>query len=106
MVHMLQKKGMITAEEARTHTERHWVLQALGQGDNVLPDMRRFHFRDNDCLLLCTDGLSSYVSETQIKDILHAEPSEDARCRRLIEAANASGGKDNVTVLIARLISC
>jgi protein phosphatase len=105
MVHMLQKKGIITAEEARTHTERHWVLQALGQGDSVLPDIRRFHFRDNDCLLLCTDGLSSYVSETQIADILRTEPSEDARCRRLIETANASGGKDNVTVLIARLIS-
>jgi PPM family protein phosphatase len=106
MVHMLQKRGMITAEEAHTHTERHWVLQALGQGDNVRPDLRRFHFRDNDCLLLCTDGLSSYVSEVQIKAILRTEHSEDTQCRRLIEAANASGGKDNVTVLIARLSSC
>jgi serine/threonine protein phosphatase PrpC len=105
MVSMLQKKGLITEEEARTHTERHLVLQALGQGENVLPDMRRFRFRDNDCLLLCTDGLSSYVTEKQIKAILRTEQSEDARCRRLIEAANASGGKDNVTVLIARLSS-
>ncbi|HEY7496467.1 MAG TPA: protein phosphatase 2C domain-containing protein [Candidatus Tectomicrobia bacterium] len=103
MVNMLQKKGLITEEEARTHTERHLVLQALGQGENILPDMRRFRFRDNDCLLLCTDGLSSYVTDKQIKAILRTEDSEDARCRCLIEAANAAGGKDNVTVLIARL---
>jgi protein phosphatase len=103
MVNMLQKKGLITEEEARTHTERHLVLQALGQGENILPDMRRFRFQDNDCLLLCTDGLSSYVTDKHIKAILRTEDSEDARCRCLIEAANASGGKDNVTVLMARL---
>jgi protein phosphatase len=105
MVHMLQKKGLITEEEARTHTERHLVLQALGQNDNVVPDVRRFRFHDDDCLLLCTDGLSSYVTEKQIKAILRIEHSEDARCHRLIEAANAAGGQDNVTVLIARLSS-
>lgn len=105
MVNMLQKKGLITEEEARTHTERHLVLQALGQGEKLLPDVRRFRFRDNDCLLLCTDGLSSYVTEKQIKAILRTEHSEDARCRRLIEAANAAGGNDNVTVLMAHLSS-
>ena len=105
MVNMLQKKGLITEEEARTHAVRHLVLQALGQGDNVTPDMRRFRFRNNDCLLLCSDGLSSYVTEEQIKTILRTEHSEDARCRSLVEAANAAGGADNVTVLIARLIS-
>jgi protein phosphatase len=105
MVNMLYKKGLITEEEARAHNERHLVLQALGQGENVMPDMRRFRFRDSDCLLLCTDGLSSYVTDTQIKAILQRERSQDAQCRGLIEAANAAGGKDNVTVLIARLIS-
>jgi PPM family protein phosphatase len=105
MVNMLQKKGLITAEEARTHAVRHLILQALGQGENVTPDVRRFHFRHDDCLLLCSDGLSSYVTEEQIKTILRTEHSEDARCRCLIEAANASGGADNVTVLLARLIS-
>lgn len=104
MVNMLQKRGIITPEDAQTHAERHLVLQALGQGGNVTPEIRRFRFRDNDCLLLCTDGLSSYVSEGHIEGILRAEQSEVARCRRLVEAANAAGGEDNVTVLIARLI--
>ena len=90
MVNMLQKKGLITEEEARTHAVRHLVLQALGQGENVTPDMRRFRFQNNDCLLLCSDGLSSYVTEEQIKTILRTEHSEDACCRCLIEAANAS----------------
>jgi serine/threonine protein phosphatase PrpC len=105
LVGMLLKRGMITEEEARTHPERHLILQALGQGENVIPEVKRFPLRYNDCLLLlCSDGLSAYVTDEQIADILRREQGEDAQCRSLVDAANASGGKDNVTVLIARLI--
>jgi serine/threonine protein phosphatase PrpC len=105
VVGMLRKKGMITHEEARTHVDRHMVLQALGQSESVIPEMQRFRFRDADCVLLCTDGLSSYVSDEQIEAILSREHNENVRCRCLVEAANAAGGTDNVTVLIARLIT-
>ncbi len=54
-------------------------------------------------MLLCTDGLSSYVSHPRIEAILAQEADEQASCRALIHAANAKGGPDNVTVLIASL---
>lgn len=104
IVHMLHKKGMLTDEEAQNHPDRHVVLQALGQGDGVAPAIQSQPFKDGDCLLLCTDGLSSYVSHEHIEDILKTEKDENVRCQRLIDAANAAGGADNVTVLLARLL--
>jgi protein phosphatase len=54
-------------------------------------------------VLLCTDGLSSYVDHAIIEAILASEGDEHSHCQRLIDAANACGGADNVTVLLARL---
>jgi hypothetical protein len=76
----------------------------LGQDKSVLPEMQTLPFSHNDCLLLCSDGLSSYVAHERIEAIMSSGEDEHMRCRRLVEAANAAGGADNVTVLLARLI--
>ena len=104
VVHMMQKKGMLTAEEAQSHPHRNIILQALGQDKSVLPELQTLPFQHNDCLLLCSDGLSSYVAHEQIEAIMASGEDEHVRCRRLVEAANGAGGADNVTVLLARLI--
>jgi len=104
VVHMMQKKGMLTAEEAQNHPHRNIILQALGQDKSVLPEIQTLPFTHNDCLLLCSDGLSSYVAHERIEAIMASGEDEHMRCRHLIEAANAAGGADNVTVLLARLI--
>jgi serine/threonine protein phosphatase PrpC len=104
VVHMMQKKGMLTPEEAQNHPHRNIILQALGQDKSVLPEMQTLPFLHNDCLLLCSDGLSSYVAHERIEAIMSSGEDEHMRCRRLVEAANAAGGADNVTVLLARLI--
>jgi protein phosphatase len=101
---MLQKKGMLTDEEAQHHADRHIVLQALGQGQAVTPEVQRVPFQAGDCVLLCTDGLSTYVSHERIETILNQEKHENVRCQRLIDAAYAAGSPDNVTVLLARLL--
>jgi protein phosphatase len=103
-VNMLQKRGMLTEEEAMRHPNRHVILQALGQGDAVSPDIHIFPIEQGDCVLLCTDGLSSYVSHEDIETILASQGGEDIHCRCLIDAANAAGGADNITVLVARLL--
>ena len=103
-VHMMQKKGMLTAEEAQNHPNRNIILQALGQEKSVLPEIQTLPFSHNDCLLLCSDGLSSYVAHERIEEIMASGEDEHMRCRHLIEAANGAGGADNVTVLLARLI--
>jgi PPM family protein phosphatase len=104
VVHMMQKKGMLTPEEAQNHPHRNIILQALGQDKSVLPEIQTLPFSHNDCLLLCSDGLSSYVAHERIEAILSSGEDEHVRCSRLVEAANAAGGADNVTVLLARLI--
>jgi hypothetical protein len=104
IVHMMQKKGMLTPEEAQNHPHRNIILQALGQDKSVLPECQTLPFSHNDCLLLCSDGLSSYVAHERIEEIMASGEDEHVRCRYLVEAANGAGGADNVTVLLARLI--
>jgi protein phosphatase len=105
VVSVLQKKGMLTAEEAQHHPHRNVILQALGQDKSVLPEIQTLPLQHNDCLLLCSDGLSSYVAHERIEAIMASGEEEHVRCRRLVEEANAAGGADNVTVLLARLIT-
>jgi len=104
VVQVMQNKGMLTPEEAQYHPQRHIILQALGQDRAVLPVMQTLACQHDDCLLLCSDGLSSYVAHAQIEAIMASGEDEPERCRRLVAAANAAGGADNVTVLLARLI--
>jgi protein phosphatase len=101
MVSHLQKTGLLSEQEAATHPYRHVILQALGQDHTVQPDVRSYPFYHGDRLLLCTDGLSSYVSQGRIEAILAQEVDEQAICRALIHEAHAEGGPDNVTVLVA-----
>jgi protein phosphatase len=104
VVHMMQKKGMLTPEEAHNHPHRNIILQALGQDKPVFPEIQTLPFAHNDCLLLCSDGLSSYVAHEHIEEMMAAGEDEHELCRHLVEAANAAGGADNVTVLLARLL--
>jgi len=104
VVQMMQKKGLLTPEEALHHPHRNIILQALGQDKPILPEVQTLACQHDDCLLLCSDGLSSYVAHERIEAIMASEEDEPGRCRRLVEAANAAGGADNVTVVLARLI--
>jgi protein phosphatase len=78
VVHMMQKKGMLTPEEAQNHPHRNIILQALGQDKSVLPEIQTLPFSHNDCLLLCSDGLSSYIAHEHIEAILSS--GEDEAC--------------------------
>jgi protein phosphatase len=69
---------------------------------NVRVDLQRLKLRDRDRLLLCTDGLTDMVEETSIAKVLEDLPSSDAACQKLVNLALDNGGKDNVTVVLAR----
>ena len=102
IVQMMLKKGMLTDEEAQNHPDQHVILQALGQGRAVSPEVTNATIGYDDCVLLCSDGLSSYIDHQDIENMLNEETGEQARCDRLLEAAYAAGGEDNVTILLAR----
>jgi len=103
-VQLLLNSGMITQTEALTHPGRNIVVQALGVGgmnktviniDHVFGELNQ-----GDSLLLCSDGLTGEVSEESIAAILAEKSSNQCKVNRLIEAALAAGGKDNVTVTV------
>jgi len=95
--------GMIAPEEVRHHKRRNALTNFLGgHSGKVKADIRWLRLADADRVLLCSDGLTEMVDDASIASILsrNDEPSEAARA--LLEESLAHGGKDNVTVVIAR----
>jgi protein phosphatase len=98
---VLADGGYITQEQVATHRMRNVLLRSLGASATAT-DVRHLRLESGDQLLLCSDGLSNAVTGDAIAEILHAAPHAQAACDRLIEAALAAGGRDNITVLLAR----
>ncbi len=99
----LVRRGSITAEEAESHPHRNVITRALGAEDEVDADRVSTEVQNGDVVLLCSDGLSSYVPESTIAEILAGADSLAVAARGLVNAANAAGGTDNVTVVLARV---
>ncbi len=104
LVQNLLDEGRITAEEASTHPQRSWITKALDGRGEVELDLSIREVRAGDRYLLCTDGLSGVVSEETIRESLEL-PEPQAACDRLIELALRGGGPDNVTVVVADVVS-
>src|SRR6185503_365352 len=95
--------GLAGAEDSATQAMRHVLTGALGTtGEPTDPHVQRLHLSDDDQLLLCTDGLSEMVADEDIASILTNAPSSEAACHALIDKALAEGGRDNITVVLAR----
>jgi len=102
LVAELQRRGLLSEEEAATHPRRNEILRSLGIASDVEVDVAALDVEAGDRFLLCSDGLCGVVPEPEIAQVLAgSEPPEAAR--RLVELANAHGGPDNVTVAIAWL---
>jgi protein phosphatase len=81
---------------------RNIILQALGPEPTVKVDLTHQRVRRGDTLVLCSDGLSGQVTKEDIAGVVGAEPDLMTACKRLIDLANANGGPDNITVIVAR----
>jgi PPM family protein phosphatase len=97
--------GMLTEVEAEKHPLRNVITRALGGALQVSPDASEIAARPGDVYLLCSDGLTGMVSESEILRLV-AESDDDLEkaCGRLIEAANENGGIDNITAVLVRAI--
>ena len=98
-VNKLVNAGTLTRSEARVHPQKNIITKALGSAKNTDPDFYRFDLHGGDRVLLCTDGLHGEVTDEDIAKILRQRKDLDAICTELVEAANASGGHDNITVV-------
>jgi PPM family protein phosphatase len=102
-VQALMDLGQLSAEEAARHPLRHVLTRSLGgSGAGAEGDFQRAHLADGDQLLLCTDGLTNMVDDAAIGSVLGAAPSANDACKILVAKALEKGGKDNVTVALAR----
>lgn len=100
LVARLVAMGQITAEEAYEHPQRNLIYRFLGDKPQVEVDLYQQELRPGDQLLLCSDGLWEMVRDPQLAKILEKAPSPAVACERLIKAANANGGEDNIAVVV------
>jgi serine/threonine protein phosphatase PrpC len=100
LVHRMVSEGEISKEEAQTHPQRSVLTRAIGVDTVVDVDDETLQVRPGDRLLLCTDGLTSMVSEDQIEEALRSVPDVQEAAKRLVQMANEAGGMDNTTVLV------
>ena len=100
LVHRMVTEGEISPEEAETHPQRSVLTRALGVETVVDVDDDTVQVRPGDRLLLCTDGLTSMVSEQAIEEALRAVPDPQEAAHRLVQMANEGGGTDNTTVVV------
>jgi PPM family protein phosphatase len=97
------KMKRMTAEEAASWPHKNVIVRALGMKESVQVDVHSDAPRLGDCYLLCSDGLSGMITDETIRDIVLDERDLDRAAERLITAANDAGGKDNITVVLARI---
>lgn len=100
LVEEMVRMGEISEEEARNHPEKNIITRAIGVSETVEPDYFDTKLLKGECLLLCSDGLSNMVEDSQIKDILDRRRDLQSGAEELIRAANENGGKDNIAVVL------
>ena len=103
LVDELLRQGRLTPEEAEDHPQRSIITRALGPEPEVEVDTRTHRARSGDVYMLCSDGLTSMVHEARVAEILNEERDLRKAGAELIAAANAAGGRDNITVLLFRV---
>lgn len=104
LVKRLEELGHLSRDEAENFPHRNVLIRALGQGETLEADIFTIPFPQPGSLLLCSDGLWGVVNEKDISRIITDAPTLHRACQNLVEAANAAGGPDNITVAIVQLV--
>jgi serine/threonine protein phosphatase PrpC len=106
LVGEMVRSGMISDKDARNHPKRNVITRSLGTHDTIVPDIPSspYELEDGDVLLLCSDGLTSLVSDEELREILRSCPPREAT-KALVNLANAQGGKDNITTQVIKVHS-
>lgn len=104
LVAELTRAGQLTEEEAARHPQRNVVTRALGADDRVVVDSWVLPARQGQRYLMCSDGLINEVSDLEVRAALAEVDDPEKAARHLVDLANRSGGRDNITVLIVDVV--
>ena len=91
--------GELTPEQARNHPDKNIITRAVGTQDTVEIDFFDIQLEEGNQLVMCSDGLSNMVTDEEIFELICREDGED-KAKRLIDKANANGGRDNIAVIV------
>ena len=103
MVQELVNAGTITEAEVIHHPKRNMLTRAIGVYDTVEVDTGMVEVHKGERILLCSDGLSGYIEESRIEEILSEESSESRVLEDLVQLVYDAGARDNVTIILGRI---
>jgi len=103
LAQLLVAMGDLSPVEAQHHPSRSQLMRFAGMPGDAQPAVRKLKLEAGDRLLLCTDGLTNMVREETLLLLLGAEAGPDEICRKLVDAANAAGGRDNITAVVIEI---
>ena len=98
------RRGLMTEEEAANSQMQNVIVRSLGVEESVEPDLEDHEFAPGDVLLLCCDGLSRFVQDSVMVDVVSRSETLEKACEGLIEQAKAAGSDDNITCLLLRMV--
>ncbi len=105
LVQDLVNKGFYTPEEAKKNVKSNVITRAVGIEKSVAPDVQEIEAEPGDLFLLCSDGLTDMVEDDEIRMRLQENVNDlAAASERLVELANKNGGRDNISVVLARIV--
>jgi len=104
LVKRLEELGHLSKDEAATFPHRNVLIRALGQGEALEADVFTIPFPQGGYLMLCSDGLWSVVNDKDIYRFIAEAPNLHRACQSMVDAANAAGGPDNITVVLVQMI--
>ena len=102
LVQLLYEEGTITADEKKTHVHKNIIFHVMGNvSAEPKPDVKNLHeiMKYGDLILICSDGLSDYVSSTEMEDILDLPARLPKRLEKLVKLAIENGSQDNITIV-------
>ena len=94
--------GKIKREDAAKHEKKNVITRAVGATEKVKVDFFEVELRENDTILLCSDGLTNMVSNERIFQIISLDCEVNEICKMLVDEANKNGGQDNITVVVVK----
>lgn len=100
LVEEMVRMGGIKREQARSHPDKNIITRAIGAQDDVEIDFFQVSLKQDDLILMCSDGLTNMIEDEEIRMILQGQRDIVEKAEALVKAANNNGGKDNIAVIL------